>query len=65
MPHNGEREIVFAFYKELGDVDVLIAEALALLASLQLCQERGVCGFVVEVDAKGLVQSVSSNSLAR
>ncbi|XP_071921874.1 uncharacterized protein [Coffea arabica] len=39
--------VVFAFYKEFGDTEVLTAESLALLQGLQLCQEQHVQGLLV------------------
>ena len=47
--HNGK--LVFAFYKEFGEVDVLIFEALSLLWGLKLCQERGVREFTMKTDS--------------
>ena len=39
----------FAFYKEFGNVDVLMAEALALLHGLHICYEQGLAPLVLEV----------------
>ncbi|XP_071902653.1 uncharacterized protein [Coffea arabica] len=61
--HTGN--LVFAFYKEFGDQDVLMAEASSLLLGLHFCQEWNFRGFGAEVDAKALVAIVSSNPVAR
>lgn len=57
--------MVFAFYKEFGKVDVLMAEALALLHGLNLCQEKGFSSFAIEVDSKALVQLVQLGLVSR
>ena len=46
-----EEKLVFAFYKEFGEVDLLTVEALSLVWGLQFCQEKGVEDFEVEVDS--------------
>nr|XP_027103148.1 uncharacterized protein LOC113724443 [Coffea arabica] len=38
--------VVWAYYKEFGDLDVLATEAQSLLFGLQLCVERGVSSWV-------------------
>ena len=40
---NTEGKLIFAFYKEFGEVDVLTTESLALLHGLQLCS-LNYCG---------------------
>ena len=58
-------KMIFAFYKEFGDYNVLEAEGLALLFGLQLCSQRGLRPSLVEVDSKALVQLVVSGVLAK
>lgn len=65
LVRNHQGEVVFAFYKEFGDVDVLAAESLSLLFGLTLCVQRGMDGFAVEVDLAVLVRLIQSNSLAK
>ncbi|XP_071928034.1 uncharacterized protein [Coffea arabica] len=57
--------VVWAYYKEFGDLDVLAAEAQSLLFSLQLCVERGVSSLIVESDSRVLVQLVGSKALSK
>ncbi|XP_071900994.1 uncharacterized protein [Coffea arabica] len=54
-----EGDLIFAFYKESGDWDVLMAEALAPLEGLLLCQQRNLRHCVAEVDSRVLVSLVS------
>ena len=58
--HSGS--FVFAFCKEFGDVDVLMAEALALLHGLHICYEQGLAPLVLEVDSEDLVCLVESQA---
>ncbi|XP_071916306.1 uncharacterized protein [Coffea arabica] len=51
LVRNHQGEVIFAFYKEFGDVDVLAAESLSLLFGLTLCVQSGMDGFAVEVDS--------------
>ena len=46
-----EGRLIFAFYKEFGEVDVLIAESLSLLHGLQLCRNAQVQCLLVEVNS--------------
>ncbi|XP_027174266.1 uncharacterized protein LOC113773861 [Coffea eugenioides] len=46
--HDGN--LIFAFYKEFGAAEVLLAEDLALLHGLRLCKEKGYIALQVEVD---------------
>ena len=57
--------VVWAYYKEFGDLDVLAAEAQSLLFGLQLCVERGVSSLIVESDSRVLVQLVGSKALSK
>lgn len=65
MVRDAVGDLVFTFYKEFGQVDVLIAEALCLQAGLKLCLAQSMGHLTVEVDAKSLVQLVNSNVLAK
>nr|XP_027120329.1 uncharacterized protein LOC113737276 [Coffea arabica] len=58
-------KLIFAFYKEFGDHQVLEAESMALLLGLQLCVQRGFCPSLVEVDSKTLVHLVGSGVIAK
>lgn len=65
LVRNHQEEVIFAFYQEFSDVDVLAAESLSLLFGLTLCVQRGMDGFAVEVDSAVLVRLIQSNSLAK
>lgn len=60
-----EGRLIFAFYKEFGEVDVLTAEGRALLQGLLFCNRVRVQRLLVEVDSTGLVQLLDSGSLAK
>lgn len=60
-----EGKLIFAFYKEFGDVDVLLAEALTLVAGLQCCYDRNIKGFLAEVDSGSLVYLVNSEKMVK
>ncbi|XP_071920627.1 uncharacterized protein [Coffea arabica] len=62
---DSQGKLIFAFYKEFGEQDVLSAESLALLFGLNLCLQRGLRPSVVEVDSKALVQLVVSGAIAK
>ena len=55
--------LVFAFYNEFGEIDVLKAEGLALLEGLQMCATRWIQGIQVEVDSAVLVSLVKSGGI--
>nr|XP_027077000.1 uncharacterized protein LOC113700749 [Coffea arabica] len=57
---SAEGNLVFAFYKEFGEKDVLSSEALALLEGLRYCQDSNLTGVIAEVDSSTLVHLVSS-----
>lgn len=65
LVRTSDGDLVFAFYKEFGECDVLTAEALALLEGLRLCYDRHIMHFVAEVDSSVLVRMVSSCGPAR
>ena len=60
-----EGKIIFAFYKEFGEVDVLTAESLALLHGLQLCSMDFQGRLLVEVDLESLVSLVQSRGTSQ
>ena len=62
---SAEGDLVFAFYKEFGDQDILSTEALALLTGLRFCQDNNLRGFVAEVDSSTLVGVMSSKLPSR
>ncbi|XP_027174456.1 uncharacterized protein LOC113774088 [Coffea eugenioides] len=49
---NMDGNLVFAFYKEFGESDVLMAESLSLMHDLLLCSERQAQNLLVEVDSE-------------
>ena len=57
--------MIFAFYKEFGDVDVLTPESLALLQGLLFCKRVRVQRLLVEVDSTGLAHLLGSGALAK
>nr|XP_027077027.1 uncharacterized protein LOC113700779 [Coffea arabica] len=62
---SSEGTVIFAFYKEFGEVGVVHAEALALMTGLTLCRDRQMTDIRVESDSGTLVQMVNSGALAR
>nr|XP_027103123.1 uncharacterized protein LOC113724413 [Coffea arabica] len=62
---DSQGRLIFAFYKEFGEQDVLEAESLALLFGLQVCAQRGICPSLIEVDSKTLVQLLASGVIAK
>ncbi|XP_071926081.1 uncharacterized protein [Coffea arabica] len=62
---DSQGRLIFAFYKEFGEQDVLEAESLALLFGLQVCAQRGICPSLIEVDSKTLVQLLASGVIGK
>nr|XP_027124110.1 uncharacterized protein LOC113740785 [Coffea arabica] len=60
-----EGRLIFAFYKEFGEVDVLTAESSALLQGLLFCTGVRIQQLLVEVDSAGLVHLLDSGALAK
>ncbi|XP_071918851.1 uncharacterized protein [Coffea arabica] len=58
-----EAKLIFAFYKEFREVEVLLAEALSLRYGLQLCVVRALEKLEVEVDSEVLVRLIVATSL--
>nr|XP_027082432.1 uncharacterized protein LOC113704757 [Coffea arabica] len=61
---SNEGRVIFAFYKEFGEVRVLNAEALALLSGLVYCQDRAITGVRAESDSAALVRMIASGAPA-
>nr|XP_027071886.1 uncharacterized protein LOC113696707 [Coffea arabica] len=62
---NMDGNLVFAFYKEFGESDVLMAESLSLMHDLLLCSERQAQNLLVEVDSETLVRLLLSRMVGR
>nr|XP_027083667.1 uncharacterized protein LOC113705965 [Coffea arabica] len=62
---NSSGRLMFAFYKEFGDKEVLVAENLAVLHGLQLCRDRQIQSLLVEVDSQALVQLIHSARVSK
>lgn len=60
-----EGHLIFAFYKELGEIDVLLAKSLSLLHGLQLCKDKRVDNLLVEVDSENLVRLIADKSVSK
>ena len=65
MVRDCEGKLVFAGYKEFGDVEVLVAKVLALLVSLRMCAKHGFARFLIKVDSRLLTHLVSSRSAGK
>mgnify|MGYP004712039921 CR=1 FL=1 len=61
---SSEGRVIFAFYKEFGEVRALHAEALALLSGLVYCKDRAVAGVWAESDSAVLVRLIASGGPA-
>nr|XP_027122655.1 uncharacterized protein LOC113739586 [Coffea arabica] len=61
--HTGR--LVFAFYKEFGEVDTLTVEALSLWHGLLHCRDRNLSDLLVEVDSEALVRLLQSGATAK
>ncbi|XP_071901141.1 uncharacterized protein [Coffea arabica] len=57
--------VIFAYYKEFGELDVLEVEAQSLREGLATCATRAVCTLIVESDSKVLVQLVNSEVVSK
>ena len=55
-----KRKLIFAFYKEFGEFNVLEVERLSLFYGVQLCIQRRVDNLLVEVNSKTWVTLVNS-----
>ncbi|XP_027102972.1 uncharacterized protein [Coffea arabica] len=54
---DSDGRLIFAYYKEFGELDVLMAESSSLLHGLQLCRDLARGPLLVEIDFKSLVGS--------
>ncbi|XP_027101215.1 uncharacterized protein [Coffea arabica] len=57
--------VIFANYKEFGELDVLEVEAQSLREGLAMCAARIVCTLIVESDSNVLVQLVNSEVVSK
>ncbi|XP_071902212.1 uncharacterized protein [Coffea arabica] len=57
--------VIFTFHKELGKMDVLESEGLALLHGLRLCAGVVTGPLLVEVDSESLVRMLHSSGVAK
>ncbi|CDP18110.1 unnamed protein product [Coffea canephora] len=57
--------VIFAFYKEFGEMDVLEAEAQSLLEGLRMCADRAVGALTVESNSNVLVHLVRSDVVSK
>nr|XP_027102671.1 uncharacterized protein LOC113723910 [Coffea arabica] len=60
-----EGKVIFAFYKEFRETDVIIAESLALLHGLRLCSVAFKGRLMVEADSLMLVNLVNTRNSAK
>lgn len=58
-------EVVFAFYKELGEKEVLEDEALSLMHGLILCKIKKIVNIEVEVDSAILVRLILTKAIGK
>ncbi|XP_071928141.1 uncharacterized protein [Coffea arabica] len=57
--------VIFAYYKEFGELDVLEAEAQSFRDDLHICANWAVCTLTVESESKVLVQLVNSDVVSK
>ncbi|XP_071914127.1 uncharacterized protein [Coffea arabica] len=57
--------VIFAYYREFGELDVLEAEVQSLREGQAMCAARAVCTLIVESDSKVLVQLVNSEVVSK
>ncbi|XP_071905711.1 uncharacterized protein [Coffea arabica] len=62
---DSEGKMIGAFYKEIGEYEVVYAEGLALCSGLQWCMGAGLSGILVEVDSLVLVRLVQNRSVGK
>lgn len=58
-------KLIFAFYKEFGECDVLCTEILSLMQDLKLCGSYNFYDLLVEVDSSILVYLISSDVIGK
>nr|XP_027096084.1 uncharacterized protein LOC113715980 [Coffea arabica] len=59
---DSDGQLIFAYYKEFGELDVLLAESTSLLHGLQLCSDLAPGPLLVEVDSKSLVDLLNAGA---
>ena len=57
--------VIFAYYREFGELDVLEAEAQSFRDDLHICANWAVCTLTVESESKVLVQLVNSDVVSK
>ncbi|XP_071917245.1 uncharacterized protein [Coffea arabica] len=62
---DSDGRLIFAFYKEFGELDVLMAESSLLLHGLQHCRDLVRGPLLVEVDSKSLVDLLNAGAMSR
>nr|XP_027118613.1 uncharacterized protein LOC113735829 [Coffea arabica] len=65
LVHDHTGRLVFAFYKEFGEVDTLTTEALSLWHGLLHCRDRNLSDLLVEVDSEALVRLLQFGATAK
>ena len=61
--HKGR--LIFVYYKEFGEANVVLVERFLLLYGLQICKNRMVDNLLVEVDSVSLVRLVTSKMVSK
>ncbi|XP_027157989.1 uncharacterized protein LOC113759610 [Coffea eugenioides] len=62
---DSDGRLIFAYYKEFRELDVLMAESSSLLHGLQLCRDLARGPLLVEVDSKSLVGLLNAGATSR
>ncbi|XP_071924892.1 uncharacterized protein [Coffea arabica] len=62
---DSDGRLIFAFYKELGELDVLAAESSSLLYGLQRCMQGLQGRLMVRVDSESLVSLLRSTAITK
>ena len=62
---DSDGHLIFAYYKEFGELDVLLAESASLLHGFQLCRDLATGPLLVEVDSKSLVDLLNTGATSR
>ena len=57
--------LLFAYHKEFGEADVLLAKSLLLLHGLHICRNRMVGNLLVEVDSESLVRLINCSVISK
>nr|XP_027093592.1 uncharacterized protein LOC113713995 [Coffea arabica] len=62
---DSDGHLIFAFYKEFGEMNVLMVESSSLLHGFQLCRDLARGPLLVEVDSKSLVDLLHAGATSR